>query len=74
MLTQYKLQLFQIRAAKNIFFVHHADAAANGDPDTLYVSHIKSANVYLQMALDSVNANSNIALTLQMLLLLLMQL
>jgi len=56
---------FSNTVAKNIFFVHHADAAANGDPDTLYVSHIKSANVYLANgALDSVNANSNIALTL----------
>ena len=33
---------FSNTTANNVFFVHHADAAANGDPDTLYVSHIKT--------------------------------
>ncbi len=29
---------------RNIFFIHHADAAEGSDPDTLYVSHIRTAN------------------------------
>ena len=49
---------FSNTVANNIFFVHHADAAANGDPDTLYVSHVKTANIYLSNgALNLVSSN-----------------
>ena len=49
---------FSNTVANNIFFVHHADAAANGDPDTLYVSHVKTANIYLSNgALNTVSSN-----------------
>ena len=37
---------FSNTIANNVFYVHHADAAANGDPDTLYVSFLKSENLY----------------------------
>ena len=30
---------------KNIYFVHHADPAVGTDPDTLYVSYIRTTNV-----------------------------
>ncbi len=52
---------------KNIFFVHHADAAdaVTNDPPTLYVSHIKSIGLYLANgALNSVNANGSSGVTL----------
>ena len=29
---------------RNIYFIHHADAAVGSDPDTLYVSHLRTNN------------------------------
>ena len=51
---------FSNTTANNIFFVHHADTAdtVTNDPPTLYVSHIKTANLYLANgALNSVSSN-----------------
>ena len=58
---------FSNTTANNIFFVHHADPAdaVTGDPDTLYVSHIKTANLYLSNgALNSVSSNGPSGTTL----------
>ena len=61
---------FSNTVANNLFFVHHADAAANGDPDTLYVSHIRSVNFFddsgngfINFANTSANTGVRAALT-----------
>ena len=35
----------QLANVKNIYFVHHADPAVDTDPDTLYVSYLRTTNL-----------------------------
>ena len=55
----------QLANVKNIYFVHHADPAIGTDPDTLYVSYLRTTNVNIggstsNSTMELQNANTTI--------------
>ena len=61
---QMVLQLWA-RPVRNVYFIHHADSANNGDPDTIYVSFLRTDNINLR----ATQALSNMSLVTQTVLL-----
>ncbi|RPG96188.1 MAG: DUF4815 domain-containing protein [Candidatus Pelagibacter sp. TMED165] len=55
----------QLANVKNIYFVHHADPAVDTDPDTLYVSYLRTTNLTIggstsNSTMELQNANTTI--------------